>query len=180
MSSNSSSGPPNGGTLSAGRVAVFGLLLVVDAVLAAVMLITDKNLQTNFGAQSPYYLHWYGVLAMAVLDLVLGLAVLASSSESTMRTRSHSMRRRVVVGGLAWSVLVLIATLGIVATYGQVGFASADQFAHYLFGVTPYSGALSYIPWLYDLTVAMYGLTAVAGALAVRRASIVPSIASAA
>jgi hypothetical protein len=168
MSDENETGPSDVPSLSQGRVALFGFLLIVDFILAAVMLTTDKNLQTNFGAQAPYYLHWYGVLALGVVDLLFALAVLAASSFPALKRKASSVGRRLVMVALAWSVLVLIATLGIVATYGQVGFASASEFAKYLFGVTAYPGALSYIPWLYDLTVVAYVLTAVAGAVASR------------
>jgi hypothetical protein len=157
------------------RVVAFGLLLLLDFVLSLVMLVTDKNLQTDFGVQSPYYLHWYGVLAMGVLDLVLGLSLLVSASGSTMQRMSSSVRRTGVMGALAWSVIAILAMLGIVTTYAQVGFSSMSQFAQYLFGVTAYPGALSYIPWLYDLLLVLYVVTAAAGALASRRIAPTPA-----
>lgn len=157
------------------RVAALGLLLLIDFVLAVVMLVTDKNLQTDFGAQSPYYLHWYGVLVMGVVDLLLALVLLAFSSLPVLTSMSASVRRGVVIGALAWAALAIVAMLAIVATYGQVGFSTASQFAQYLFSVTPYPGALSYIPWFYDLTLAMYVVTAAVGALATRQAPSAPS-----
>ncbi len=144
----------------------FALLLLADVVVSVVMLATDKNLQTDFGIQSPYYLHWYGVLAMAVLDLLLALALLAYSTVPMLQQMKISVRKGVVTGALAWTVIAILAMVGIVSSYSQVGFPNANQFAQYLFGVTPYPGALSYIPWLYDLLLAMYVLTALVGAVA--------------
>jgi hypothetical protein len=144
----------------------FALLLLVDVVVSIVMLATDKNLQTDFGSQSPYYVHWYGVLAMAALDLLLALALLAYSTVPMLQQMKVSVRKGVVTGALAWTVIAILAMVGIIASYSQVGFLNANQFAQYLFGVTPYPGALSYIPWLYDLLLAMYVLTAIVGGAA--------------
>ncbi len=154
--------------MSERRVVAFGLLLLADFVVATVMLFTDKNLQTDFGAQSPYYLHWYGVLAMGVLDLLLALALLAYASVPMLRRMPLAVRSGVVLGALVWSVIAIVATLGIVTSYAQVGFSTMGQFAQYLFGVTAYPHALSYIPGLYDLLLALYFGTAVLGALALR------------
>jgi hypothetical protein len=154
------------GTSSPGGMAdritlVLGLLLIVDAVVVVVMLITDKNLQTDFGAQGNYYSHWYGALGMEVGNLLLGLAVLGSSGLVRMRMRMMVSRRTLAVAALAWSVLVTIASVAIVESYSQVGFPSAGEFAKYLFGLSTYPGALSYIPGLYDFLVAMYVVTIV-------------------
>jgi hypothetical protein len=148
------------------RTLAFSLLLLVDFIVSVVMLATDKNLQTDFGVQSPYYLHWYGVLAMAVLDLLLGLALLAFSTMPALQRMRLSARKAVVMGSFVWVVLAIVAMVGIVSSYSQVGFPNANQFAQYLFGVTPYPGALSYIPWLYDLLLAAYLVTALVGAVA--------------
>jgi hypothetical protein len=151
------------------RLAAFGGLLLLDFVISVVMLVTDKNLQTDFGASSPYYLHWYGVLAMGILDLLLGLVLLTFSATSSLARRWPKLRRLAVLGSTAWSVLAIIAMVGIVETYPQVGFANANQFAMYLFGTTAYPGALSYIPWLYDLLLAAYVLTAILGVVSLLR-----------
>jgi|ADKI01.1.fsa_nt_gi hypothetical protein len=34
------------------------VLLFIITVIALIILITDKNLQTDFGAVKPYYYHW--------------------------------------------------------------------------------------------------------------------------
>jgi hypothetical protein len=156
-------------TLSRGRVRAFALLLFVDFLIVAVMLATDKNLQTNFGAQAAYFSHWYGLLAEGVLDLIIAAVVVSSVSSASERKMSLSSRKYAVVGGLIWTIVAILAMLGIVATYMQVNFPSMSEFAKYLFGVTPYPGALSYIPWLYDLLLAAYILTALVGAAATMR-----------
>lgn len=147
----------------------FGVLLLLDFVIAAVMLVTDKNLQTDFGAQSAYYSHWYGVLAMGIIDLVVGVMLLASASVPALKRMSASAQRRGAIAALLWTVIALVASVGIVASYMQVGFSSLNQFAQYLFGVTPYPGALTYIPGLYDALVALYIITAVVGVFATMR-----------
>jgi len=76
----------------------------------------------------------------------------------------------VVIGALTWTVIAILAMVGIVTSYAQVGFGTMSQFAQYLFGVTPYGhGALSYIPWLYDLLLTMYIVTALVGLAALRQ-----------
>jgi hypothetical protein len=170
----SAPGPVATGRLSDGRVAAFGGLLFVAFVLSVVMLVTDKNLQTDFGAQSPYYVHWYGVLAMAMLDLVVAIALVSSALPRVRERMSPSFRRTGVGAALVWTIVAILVLLGIVFSYAQVGFSSMSQFAQYLFGVSAYPGALSYLPWLYDLLLATYGVTAIAGALAVRRISASP------
>ncbi|MCI4326299.1 MAG: hypothetical protein L3K16_01480 [Thermoplasmata archaeon] len=151
------------------RIAVgLALLLLVDFVLAVVMLATDKNLQTDFGAlSSGYYAHWYGVLVLALVDLVAALVVLGYSMPS-MRPRMPSLLRRYTpLGALAWPILAILAMVGIVESYQEVGFMTANQFSTYLFGTSDYPGVLSYIPWLYDLMLALFVLTAIVAALAV-------------
>jgi hypothetical protein len=161
--------PVGTGPLGDIRAALLGVLLIVDFVVVVVMLATDKNLQTDFGRYSPYYAHWYGLLAMGVVDLFGALAVFGNFSRYGMRTMSSTRRRWVALAGLGWSVVAVLTLLGIVETYQQVGFSSMGQFAQYLFGVTASPGVLSYIPWLYDLLLAMYILTALVAALLVLR-----------
>ncbi len=138
----------------AGAVWLLALLLGLDFLLAVVMLATDKNLQTDFGAQpagsmiAGYYLHWWGVLAIAVIDLVAVVIVGFAASRGT--PSSGVVRRRVSIVAALWAALVAVAMVGIVATYSQVGFSSATDFAKYLFVPSPYPYSLSYIPWLYD------------------------------
>lgn len=170
---NATAAPPSDRPL-----AVFGLLLLVDLILSVVMLATDKNLQTNFGAQSPYFVHWYGVLAMAVLDLVGGLLFLALAMPAAAAKVPRSVRRGLVTAGLVYTIVAILAMVGIVSSYSQVGFSSMSQFAQYLFGVTAYPGALAYIPGLYDALLVTYLVTAIVGVFAVMRARVSSASAS--
>jgi hypothetical protein len=121
---------------------VYSLAFLLAAILSFVMLATDKNLQTDFGAMSSgYFIHWYAVLAMGVVDL-LGVALL-------LVLRSRTAVKLGVIG----SGLLTLANLAVIATYSQVGFASASDFANYLFGVTYYGNDIRY---LYDALLATY------------------------
>jgi hypothetical protein len=150
------------------RLALAALLLV-DFVVSVIMLITDKNLQTDFGGAKMYYAHWYGVLAMGLVDLAGAMVVVVFAFPATGERSPGWLRRQVGLVALAWSVLAIAAMVGIVETYSQVGFPSASEFSKYLFGTTPYPGVLSYIPWLYDFLLACYVLTAIVAAVAVWR-----------
>ncbi|HEV2520188.1 MAG TPA: hypothetical protein VGX00_06165 [Thermoplasmata archaeon] len=135
--------------------AMYGVLFLVAFGLTVVMLFTDKNLQTDFGAQSSgYYFHWYVVLVTGVADLV-GAALL-------IVVRS----RLAVKAGVAGSGFLSLVFLGDVFTYSQVGFASASDFAKYLFGFT-YSG--NDIRYLYDALLGVYLLAFVVGLVLWRR-----------
>jgi hypothetical protein len=133
-----------------GRLAVlYGLPFLVAAGLSFVMLETDKNLQTDFGTvSSGYFVHWYLVLAMGVVDLVGAGLLLAWR------------KRWLVKIGVIASGLFALALVGAVATYQQVGFSSAMQFADYLFGVTYYGGDIRY---LYDALLGWYVATCIGG-----------------
>jgi len=121
---------------------LYSLVFLLAAGLSILMLITDKNLQTNFGSLSTgYYYHWYVVLGMAVVDLVGAGLLLAY--------RSRWMVKLGVVGSGAFAVVLL----AVILTYSQVGFSSAMSFAQYLFGITYYGGDLRY---LYDILLATY------------------------
>jgi len=130
---------------------VYSLPFLLAAGLSIWMLVTDKNLQTDFGTvSSGYFSHWYAVLAMAVADLVgAGLLLVVRS-------------RTAVKLGVVGSGLLSVMLLGVVLTYQQVGFASAGDFANYLFGVTYYGGDVRY---LYDALLATDIGTFVAGAV---------------
>ncbi|MGP8071731.1 MAG: hypothetical protein ACLPZM_01180 [Thermoplasmata archaeon] len=147
-------------------VAVLSGLLFIDFLLSVVMLVTDKNLQTDFGAQGAYYAHWYGVLGMAVLDVMLAVSLAWVASTPDSKRLASSGRRGLVIAGFAWATLSVVALLGIVTSYSQVGFSTMSQFETYLFGTTPYPGALSYIPWLYDALLSAYVLSAFVGLIA--------------
>jgi len=176
MTEGSSSGAV---AVSDARVPAFALLLFVDFIVAVVMLATDKNLQTDFGAQAPYYAHWYGVLGIAVINLLLAVLLFASGPLTSRGTLSASARKKLVVGGLGWTILAILGMVGVVATYSQVGFSSVNQFAQYLFGTTAYPDTLSYIPWLYDAMLLLFVISAAIGILAVMRVrSVGPGAAS--
>jgi hypothetical protein len=143
--------------------ALYSLAFLLAAALSFVMLATDKNLQTDFGTiSSGYFVHWYVVLATGVADLV-GAALLL-----VLRNRSA------VKLGVVGSALLTLMFVGVIATYSQVGFASASDFAQYLFGLTYFGGDIRY---LYDVLLATYIGTFVAGVvgLALTRESRAPS-----
>jgi hypothetical protein len=120
----------------------YSFAFLLAAILSFVMLATDKNLQTDFGTvSSGYFVHWYAVLAMGIVDLI-GVALL-------LILRSRTAVKLGVVG----SGLLTLANVAVIATYSQVGFASASDFANYLFGVTYYGGDIRY---LYDVLLATY------------------------
>jgi hypothetical protein len=121
---------------------LYSLAFFLAFVLSVVMLFTDKNLQTNFGSVTTgYYIHWYAVLVTAVIDLLGGVLLLLIRS------------RTVVKVGVLGSGLLAAFFVGVISAYSQVGFASASQYADYLFGVTYYGGDVRY---LYDALLATY------------------------
>jgi hypothetical protein len=159
-------------------VGVFVGLLFVDFLLLLAMLITDKNLQTDFGAVAPYYLHWYGVLALAVVTLLFAVLTVVTAGRSTLKGNRPQMARMALTAGAVWCWFTVVVMVGIVASYKQVGFSTANQFAQYLFGVSAYPGALSYIPWLYDLLLALFILSGILGIVAAvqnRRTAVAPA-----
>jgi hypothetical protein len=158
-------------TLSGARVTAFSILLLVDFALVVVMLATDKNLQSDFGSlhPPPYFAHWYGLLVEGIADLVGALVLLVVVARPAMQGKSVAARRWLMRGGFLWTVLAIVAMVGIVESYQMVGFSSATQFAQYLFQPSPYPGAEPYIPWLYDALLAAYLLTALVGAMAMMR-----------
>jgi hypothetical protein len=149
------------------RVLAFGLFLILDFLLTLVMLATDKNLQTDFGAHPAYYVHWYAGLGEAIIDLLAGLAVIAYVAVPSFQRMSLRQRKGAVYGAFVWTILVILASVGVVETYQQVGFASANDFAQYLFQGTTYPYTQPYIPWLYDVILVFYLVTAVLGILSV-------------
>lgn len=121
---------------------LYSLVFFLAAGLSILMLITDKNLQTNFGSVSTgYYYHWYVVLGMAVVDL--------SGAGLLLAFRSRWLVKLGVVGSGGFAVILL----AVILTYTQVGFPSAMSFAQYLFGISYYGGDLRY---LYDVLLGTY------------------------
>jgi hypothetical protein len=129
--------------------AVYSLLFLLAAALSMTMLVTDKNLQTDFGTvSSGYFVHWYVILVTAIADVVgAGLLLLLRS-------------RTAVKLGVLGSGLLTLVLLAAVFTYAQVGFTSMMQMADYLFGITYYGGDIRY---LYDALLATYLATFVVG-----------------
>ncbi|MEM0119959.1 MAG: hypothetical protein QW429_05450 [Thermoprotei archaeon] len=132
-------------------------LVLLDFLVTAAILITDKNLQTDFGAVHPYYLHWYGLLATGLVDLAGLIALYVAPS------------RRLTAAAAGWSIFMAIFLVADIATYGLVGFSTPTQFATYLFGLSHYNGALPYIPGLYDLLLLLYIITAALSAQLIRK-----------
>jgi len=158
------------------RTLAFGVLFLVDLVISVVMLATDKNLQTDFGSVAPYYIHWWGVLAMAVVDLVVGLALVFSSVPAMEQKMSARLRRAGTAAAILWAVIAIGIMVGVVSEWSQLGFSSMMQFEQYLFGPTPFGhGVLSYIPWLYDLLLAAYLVTLAVGIVAFLKKSGAPT-----
>lgn len=148
---------------------LFAALLWLDFFLILVMLVTDRNLQTDFGAVSPYYLHWYAGLALAIVTVLFAIVIPATTGGSSPATGPTRLHRMALVAGEGWAWLAVVGLVGVLATYRQVGFSSPSQFAMYLFGVTRYHGTLSYIPGLYDVLLGLFVISAVVGAVAVTR-----------
>jgi len=126
---------------------VVGILLLIDFLITMLILLTDHNLQTDFGITKPYFIHWYGLLITGIIDLV-GAAIIFAKPTPQNTTIA-------AVG----SLLLAIFLVADVATYSLVGFSSASSFATYLFGFSKYPGSLPYIPGLYDLLFVFYVIT---------------------
>jgi hypothetical protein len=134
-----------------------GIFLLLAFVVALSILLTDKNLQTDFGIQHPYFIHWYGMLVIAIVSLIGGAILLVSTG------------KMMGMAGTIGSSLLALFLVADVATFSQVGFKYASQFATYLFGISKYPGTLSYVPGLYDLLLVLFILAAVSGAISLRR-----------
>lgn len=150
----------------AGPIYFLSAMLFLDFIIAVVMLYTDQNLQTDFGIVKPYYIHWWGVLAIALMDLLLATGV--GTSISLARKNPSRVWRVLSKLAFTWAILVLVVMVGAVATYQQVGFSSETEWAKYLFLPSFYPGALPYIPWLYDAMLILTLVTIVSGWLAIR------------
>jgi hypothetical protein len=136
---------------------VEGALFIVAFIVAVVILLTDMNLQTDFGIHARYFIHWYGMLVIAIVALIAGIILLTTK------------KRSLGLAGTIGSALIAMFLVGDLATYSQVGFTSVAQFATYLFGITKYPGTLSYMPGMYDLLLILFILAAIAGAISLRR-----------
>lgn len=136
-------------------------LIYLAFIVTLVILFTDRNLQTNFGlVSSGYFLHWYGLLVTAIID-VAGASILIAK-----RTRKLSMT------GAIGTILLALFLISDMFTYSMVGggyFTSFTQFGSYLFGLSKLSGSLSYIPGLYDALFAVYIVASIVGLVSVRK-----------
>jgi hypothetical protein len=121
-----------------------GILFLIAFIVAMVILFTDKNLQTDFGSTGKYYIHWYGMLVMAIVSIVAAIILFARST------------RGLVLAGSIGAILLALFMVADIALYSMVGFSSPGDFATYLFGVTKYPSVMSYIPGLYDVLFAVY------------------------
>lgn len=126
---------------------VIGVLLLVDFLITLTILFTDHNLQTDFGAVKPYFIHWYGLLITGIIDIIGAAIIMVRPSKQTATVAA--------VGTLLLAVF-LVADI---ATYHMVGFSTASSFATYLFGFSKYPSSLSYIPGLYDVLFVFYLIT---------------------
>lgn len=143
--------------------AVYSVPFFLAFALSVVMLLTDTNLQTDFGTvTSGYYFHWYVILITALVDLAGAVLLVAVRS------------RIAIKAGVVGSGLLALIFLGDVFTYSRVGFSSASSFANYLFGVTYYGGDIRY---LYDLIVAVYLVAFVFGLIILRKTRASDSVA---
>lgn len=151
------SSPDVGGSGEVAGSKVLSGLLAVAFILILTILYTDKNLQTDFGIVKPYFLHWWGLAATAVVDLA-GSVIF-----------SVKATRVLVKLGAVWSWLMVVFLVADIATYKLVGFSSPGEFAKYLFYPVHYPGALPYIPGLYDVLFAVYVVSAVYASIIVTR-----------
>ncbi len=136
-------------------------LIYVAFVVTLVVLFTDKNLQTNFGiVTSGYFLHWYGLLVTAVIDVV-GASILIVK-------KSRGLSLAGAIGTLLLAIFLVLDMF----TYSMVGggfFTSYSQFGSYLFGISKLKGSLSYIPGLFDVLFAVYVVAFIVGAVSARK-----------
>ncbi len=128
-----------------------GGLLIVGFLVIVTILVTDKNLMNDFGTFTgsgyyTYFIHWYGLLAVGIVDVIGGLILIARPSRLNLGL------------GFAWSVFMVAFLLGDTLLYSQVGFSSMSQFSTYLFGLSKYPGSESYYPGLYDVLVGIFAL----------------------
>lgn len=145
--------------VSSSKGRIVGFLLLVDFIITIVILFTDKNLQTDFGFVKPYFVHWYGMLVTAVIDIIGAVIVIAKPARIYQKA------------GTVGSALLAVFLVADLATYKMVGLTSVSQFATYLFGFSHYPGSLPYIPGLYDVLFVFYIITAVTGMITLRGSS---------
>ncbi len=131
---------------------VMASMLALNFVVTVVILLTDRNLQNDFGLYTGagYFIHWYGLLITGIIDIIGAGLIIVKPSRLFLRL------------GAAWAAFMTAFTIGDMFLYSEVGFTGSNglsQFASYLFGLSKYPGTENYIPGLYDLLVAIYALT---------------------
>lgn len=148
------------GKAGADTVVVTSQALIIYAafVITAVILFTDRNLQTNFGlVSSGYFYHWYVLFATATVDVAGATLLIAFRS-----------KRLSIAGTVGTAVLSAFLVLDVLS-YESVagGSMTFSEFASYLFGFGTYSGALPYIPGLYDILIIVYVIASIVGVFAI-------------
>jgi Rieske Fe-S protein len=99
-----------------------GTALIASASFGIYLLATDKSLWLQAVS------HAYGLVAICVIDIVLGLGNLLS-------------QRRLILPSLGWAVLTILLQIGDLATASQYHM-SIQNFAAYLFGLWAFDGLL--------------------------------------
>lgn len=134
--------------------AIVYVLCLISTIL---ILYTDRNLQTDFGSTKPYFIHWYGMVTIAVVEVIAIIILLIRGSRSTLRASA--------IG----SSILAIFLIADIFTYRMAGFNSPQQFATYLFGITRYDNSTSYVPGLYDVLFVLLIITAIASVFSLRK-----------
>ncbi|MCL4451959.1 MAG: hypothetical protein M1327_04980 [Candidatus Thermoplasmatota archaeon] len=135
-----------------------GLLLVVAFITAVAILLTDKNLQTDFQTVPKYFYHWYGMLVIALISLIGGVLI----------TVKHNTFYGKV--GVIGSSLIAIFLVADIATYSTLNVGlTASQFAGYLFSFSRYDGFKNYIPGLYPLLFIEFILVVIVGVIGLKK-----------
>src|SRR5579862_2240164 len=99
-----------------------GLAFFLSAFFGVYLLGTDKSLWLEAVS------HAYGLVAISVIDIALGIGNLLSS-------------RRIVIPSLGWAVLTFVLQVGDIETASQYHL-SVSAFASYLFGLWAFDGIL--------------------------------------
>src|SRR5579872_5339881 len=99
-----------------------GIALIISASLGIYLLATDKSLWI----QAPS--HAYGLVAISVVDIILGTGSLLS-------------QRRLILPSIGWAVLTVLLQVGDLATASQYHM-TVQSFAAYLFGLPAFDGLL--------------------------------------
>ena len=100
-----------------------GISLIASFSFGVYLLATDKSLWLLAGS------HAYGLVAICIIDLILGTAILVSDSNKLL----------IPSGG--WAALTILLQIGDIATAPQYKMTPL-YFARYLFGLWAYDGLL--------------------------------------